>query len=143
MARKAPARIRLEVLRFLQYHASLTCMQGRTGRKVPRSEHRSHSQIHDPGMPEAPRIRSEFLQRVQLLSLKARMEGVSCEQQSQTYWSQKRKIVWEMRWQVCRSSERNGTMKSERSLFNLTELIRIVPYEYPFSNAKFVHHCNV
>ncbi|MHB2035430.1 MAG: hypothetical protein ACYCPW_01630 [Nitrososphaerales archaeon] len=59
-------------------------------------------------------------------------------------WSQKRKLVWEMRWQVCGSNKGDSSViKTERSLFNLTDLMRIVPYEYPFSNGKFVHHCNV
>ena len=59
-------------------------------------------------------------------------------------WSQKKKLVWQMRWRVCGSrEEENAVMKSERSLFNLADLIRTVPYEYPYSNARFVHHCNV
>ncbi|MGH2638409.1 MAG: hypothetical protein ACRDF4_03905 [Rhabdochlamydiaceae bacterium] len=32
------------------------------------------------------------------------------------------------------------TWKSGRGLFNLKEIIRIVPYGYSFSNAKFVHY---
>jgi len=36
-----------------------------------------------------------------------------------------------------------SSLKRERSLFNVSELSMIVPYEYPFTNGKFVHHCNV
>jgi hypothetical protein len=57
-------------------------------------------------------------------------------------WSQRRKTVWELRWRACRSSEKENALRRERSLFNMEELVRIVPYEYPYSNAKFVHHCN-
>ena len=56
-------------------------------------------------------------------------------------WSNKRKLLWKKRWDLCRRSDDNGmTMKIERNLFNLSALIRSVPYEYPLSNARFVHN---
>lgn len=57
-------------------------------------------------------------------------------------WSHERKLIWEMRWRATRSKA-SRKIKSERSLFNMAQLIKAIPYEYPFSNAKFVHHCNV
>jgi hypothetical protein len=57
-------------------------------------------------------------------------------------WSERKKLAWQTRWQMCRGSwDESMTMKSNRSLFDLSGLIRTVPYEYPFSNGKFVHHC--
>lgn len=58
-------------------------------------------------------------------------------------WSKDRKLVWEFRWQLCGSGDAERMVTKERSLFNMTELIRFVPYECPFSNGKFIHHCNV
>jgi hypothetical protein len=57
-------------------------------------------------------------------------------------WTQAAQTVWKMRWDVCMAGT-NSSIKRERSLFNVSELSMIVPYEYPFTNGKFVHHCNV
>jgi len=56
-------------------------------------------------------------------------------------WGKERTLIWKLRWRLCSSSE--VMIKKERSLFNITELMRFVPYEYPFANGRFVHHCNV
>ena len=39
--------------------------------------------------------------------------------------------------------DKSNAVKRERSLYDVSELLRIVPYEYPFSNGRFVHHCTV
>ena len=57
-------------------------------------------------------------------------------------WNQNRQTIWKMRWDVC-MADGLSSLKRERSLFNVSELSMIVPYEYPFTNGKFVHHCNV
>ncbi len=57
-------------------------------------------------------------------------------------WNQSRQTIWKLRWDVCLAEE-DSAMKRERSLFNVSELSMIVPYEFPYSNGKFVHHCNV
>ena len=62
----------------------------------------------------------------------------------QRNWSEKKRSIWETRWQVCAAHKNHSSvLKSERSLFNLTDLVRTAPYEYPFSNGRFVHHCIV
>ncbi|MGI0092046.1 MAG: hypothetical protein ACREBS_10080 [Nitrososphaerales archaeon] len=61
----------------------------------------------------------------------------------QRNWSQKKKSIWKTRRQACAINEESSVLRSERSLFNLTDLVRTVPFEYPFSNGRFVHHCNV
>jgi hypothetical protein len=58
-------------------------------------------------------------------------------------WDERRQMIWKLRWDVCTSDRSSSGMSRERSLFNLQELARITPYEYPFSNAKFVRHRNV
>jgi hypothetical protein len=59
-------------------------------------------------------------------------------------WSNERRVIWEIRWSASSHSLDTRTIKSEeRSLFNISQLIRAVPYEYPFSNGKFIHHCKV
>jgi len=58
-------------------------------------------------------------------------------------WNAGRQLVWRTRWDVCTADGNASSMKRERSLFNVSELSMIVPYEYPFSSGKFVHHCNV
>ena len=59
-------------------------------------------------------------------------------------WDSKRKMIWKLRWDVCNQfSVTDSSLRKERSLFNLDELQRITPHEYPYTNGKFVHHCNV
>lgn len=58
-------------------------------------------------------------------------------------WTNKKKLIWKMRWETCVSERSGALMNRERSLFNMTELLRIVPHEYPYSNGKFIHHCHV
>ncbi len=60
-------------------------------------------------------------------------------------WSKERKLIWKMRWQSSRSSEteRKVIMKRERNLFDQTEAMRLVPYEYPLSSAKFIRQSNL
>ena len=58
-------------------------------------------------------------------------------------WNEKRKMIWKLRWEVSISDQSGPGLRRERSLFDLAELLRIVPYEYPFSNGKFVHRCNL
>src|SRR5579864_5785971 len=50
-------------------------------------------------------------------------------------WSEARKTLWKLRWDVC-TSESAGSLIKERSLFDIAELARIIPYEYPFSNGR-------
>jgi hypothetical protein len=57
-------------------------------------------------------------------------------------WTQSRQTIWKLRWEAC-TLEGNSTLRRERSLFDMSERSMITPYEYPFSNGKFVHHCNL
>ncbi|MDG6996743.1 MAG: hypothetical protein JRN52_12545 [Nitrososphaerota archaeon] len=54
-------------------------------------------------------------------------------------WSQRRKLFWRIRWNAC-SGAQDSEFRTERSLFNKTELERILPYEYPLAKSKFEHH---
>jgi hypothetical protein len=56
-------------------------------------------------------------------------------------WRKSQKMIWKLRWKICTSAGENSTLRKERSLFNLDDLVRIVPYEYPFSTGRFQHHC--
>ena len=58
-------------------------------------------------------------------------------------WSPTRRMLWNLRWEACNSRQEMPSIKLQRSIFNAEELVRIVPHKYPYSNAKFVHHCNV
>lgn len=58
-------------------------------------------------------------------------------------WSEKRKLIWKMRWQLTRTGEMESkSLKRERSLFNMTESMRLVPRDYPFASSKFVCRSN-
>ncbi|MDA4129451.1 MAG: hypothetical protein OK457_01650 [Thaumarchaeota archaeon] len=58
-------------------------------------------------------------------------------------WNIARKDIWKLRWDVSTSDEAGSSIKRERSLFNPSEMQKIIPYEYPYSSGRFVHHCNV
>jgi len=57
-------------------------------------------------------------------------------------WTQSRQTIWKLRWDAC-TTDGTSTLRRERSLFDTSERSMITPYEYPFSNGKFVHHCKV
>jgi hypothetical protein len=59
-----------------------------------------------------------------------------------TTWIQSRQTIWKLRWDAC-TTDSGSTLRRERSLFNTSERSMITPYEYPFTNGKFVHHCKV
>jgi hypothetical protein len=56
-------------------------------------------------------------------------------------WHKGRRMIWKLRWKTCTASGERSILCKERSLFNLDDLDRIIPYEYPFSTGKFQHHC--
>jgi hypothetical protein len=57
-------------------------------------------------------------------------------------WSEERRIIWQIRCRASNSLDKR-TIRRERSLFNMAQLIRAVPHEYPFSNGRFIHQCNL
>ena len=55
-------------------------------------------------------------------------------------WSSERKQIWKLRWRVCAMI---NSLKKDRSIFDVRELSRLMPLEYPLSAGKFVHNCVV
>jgi hypothetical protein len=58
-------------------------------------------------------------------------------------WTPTRRLIWNLRCEIFISGEEVSTLKKERSLFDKGTLVQVVPYEYPYSSARFVRHCSV